>query len=68
MGYTATTSHPYRLGTNLPPMSLIIDMTMLDEISELAKGYKEIVLRVDGEMHRYKTADVIEMLRQIELE
>ena len=67
MEYTATTSRPYRLGTNLPPMSLIIDMTMLDEICELAKGYKEIILRVDGEMHRYKTADVIEMLRQIEL-
>lgn len=68
MGYTATTSRPYRLGTNLPPMSLIIDMTMLDEISELAQGYKEIVLRVDGKMHRYKTEDVLEALRHIELD
>ena len=51
----------------IPPMSLVIDMTALDEISERAQGFKEIVLNVDGEMHRYKTEDVLEILRGIEL-
>lgn len=52
-----------------PPASLAltIDMTKLDEICERASGFKEIVLDVDGEMHRYKTDDVLEILKQIEL-
>jgi hypothetical protein len=51
----------------IPPMSLVIDMTALDEISERAQGFKEIVLNVDGEMHHYRTEDVLEILRGIEL-
>ena len=51
----------------IPPMSLVIDMTALDEICERAQGFKEIVLRVDGKMHHYKTEDVLEILREIEL-
>ena len=50
-----------------PPSSLIIDMTKLDEICERAQGFKEIVLMVDGEDHHYKTEDVLEILKQIEL-
>lgn len=50
-----------------PPMSIIIDMTKLDEICERAQGFKEIVLRVDGEMHHYRTEDVLEILKEIEL-
>lgn len=52
-----------------PPTSLAltIDMTALDVICERAQGFKEIVLRVDGEDHRYKTEDVLEILKQIEL-
>lgn len=30
-------------------------------------GFKEIVLNVDGEEHRYRTEDVLEILKQIEL-
>ena len=48
-------------------MSLVINMTKLDEISERAQGYREIVLMVDGEEHRYRTEDVLEILKQIEL-
>lgn len=51
----------------IPPMSLVINMTQLDEICERASAFKEIVLNVDGEMHRYKTEDVLEILKQIEL-
>lgn len=51
----------------IQPMSLVIDMTALDEICERAQGFKEIVLRVDGKMHHYKTEDVLEILREIEL-
>lgn len=51
----------------IPPMSLVIDMTKLDEICERAQGFKEIVLNVDGEEHRYRTEDVLEILREIEL-
>lgn len=50
-----------------PPNSIVSDMTKLDEICERAQGYREIVLNVDGEMHRYKTEDVLEILKQIEL-
>lgn len=50
-----------------PPTSIVINMTKLDEISERAQGFKEIVLMVDGEMNRYKTEDVLEILKQIEL-
>lgn len=50
-----------------PPNSIVIDMTKLDEICERAQGFKEIVLMVDGEDHHYKTEDVLEILRQIEL-
>lgn len=50
-----------------PPMSLVINMTMLDEIEHMANGFKEIVLNVDGKMHHYKTEDVLEILREIEL-
>lgn len=52
-----------------PPTSLTltIDMTKLDEICEWARGFKEIVLMVDGEEHHYKTEDVLKILRQIEL-
>jgi len=51
----------------IPPMSLVINMTQLDEICERAQGFKEIVLNVDGEMHHYRTEDVLEILKQIEL-
>ena len=51
----------------IPPSSIVIDMTKLDEISERVQGYKEIVLNVDGEEHHYKTEDVLEILKQIEL-
>lgn len=52
-----------------PPTSLTltIDMTALDEISERARCFKEIVLNVDGEEHHYRTEDVLEILRGIEL-
>ena len=50
-----------------PPDSIVIDMTKLDEICERAQGFKEIVLMVDGEDHHYKTEDVLEILRGIEL-
>ena len=52
-----------------PPTSLTltIDMAKLDEICAWARGFKEIVLNVDGEMHHYKTEDVLEILKQIEL-
>lgn len=50
-----------------PPSSIVIDMTKLDEICERAQGFKEIVLNVDGEMHHYRTEDVLEILRGIEL-
>lgn len=50
-----------------PPSSLIINMTMLDEIVAWASPFKEIVLNVDGEMHRYKTEDVLKILKEIEL-
>lgn len=49
-------------------MSLVINMTMLDEIERKANGFKEIVLNVDGKMHRYKTEDVLKILREIELD
>ena len=51
-----------------PPMSLIINMTMLDEIEAWASPFREIVLNVDGEMHRYKTEDVLKILKEIELD
>lgn len=51
-----------------PPMSLVINMTMLDEIERKANGFKEIVLDVDGKMHRYKTEDVLKILHEIELD
>lgn len=51
-----------------PPMSLVINMTMLDEIERKANGFKEIVLNVDGKMHHYKTEDVLKILREIELD
>lgn len=51
-----------------PPMSLVINMTMLDEIERKANDLKEIVLNVDGKMHRYKTEDVLKILREIELD
>lgn len=50
-----------------PPSSIVINMTRLDEICERAQGFKEIVLNVDGEMHHYRTEDVLEILKQIEL-
>lgn len=50
-----------------PSNSIVIDMTKLDEICEQAQGFKEIVLNVDGEMHHYRTEDVLEILRGIEL-
>lgn len=50
-----------------PPSTLVINMTKLDEICERAQGFKEIVLMVDGEDYHYKTEDVLEILRQIEL-
>ena len=50
-----------------PPSSIVINMTKLDEICERAQGFKEIVLNVDGEMHHYRTEDVLEILRGIEL-
>ena len=49
------------------PSSTVINMTKLDEICERAQGFKEIVLNVDGEMHHYRTDDVLEILRGIEL-
>ncbi len=59
---------PFSANTfEIPPRSIIINMTMLDEICEQAQGYREIVLRVDGEEHRYRTEDVLEILKQIEL-
>jgi hypothetical protein len=64
------TDHLMTFSTNtieIPPMSLVIDMTALDEISEWAHSFKEIVLMVDGEDHHYKTEDVLEILKQIEL-
>ena len=51
----------------IPPMSLVINMTKLDEICERAQGYREIVLMVYGDEHRYRTEDVLEVLKQIEL-
>lgn len=51
----------------IPPMSLVIDMTKLDEICERAQGFKEIILMVDGEEHHYKTEDVLKILKEIEL-
>lgn len=51
----------------IPPMSLVIDMTKLNEICEWAHSFKEIVLMVDGEDHRYRTEDVLEILKEIEL-
>lgn len=51
----------------IPPMSLVIDMTKLDEICERASAFKEIVLNVDGKMHHYKTEDVLKILHEIEL-
>ena len=51
-----------------PPTSLIINMTMLGEIERRVQGFKEIVLMVDGKMHRYKTEDVLEILKEIELD
>lgn len=62
---TLKTFHGHAI--EIPPMSLVIDMTALDEICERAQGFKEIVLNVDGEMHHYKTEDVLEILRGIEL-
>ena len=54
---------------NVPqPTSLVIKMTMLDEIEAWASPFREIVLDVDGEMHRYKTEDVLEILKEIELD
>lgn len=50
-----------------PPSSIVINMTRLDEICERAQGFKEIVLMVDGEDHHYRTEDVLEILRGIEL-
>lgn len=50
-----------------PPSSIVINMTKLDEICERAQGFKEIVLNVDGEEHHYRTEDVLEILKQIEL-
>lgn len=50
-----------------PPTSIVINMTKLDEICERAQGYREIVLNVDGEEHHYRTEDVLEILKQIEL-
>lgn len=50
-----------------PPSTLVINMTKLDEICERAQGFKEIVLNVDGEEHHYRTEDVLEILRGIEL-
>lgn len=64
------TNHLLISSTNtieIPPMSLVIDMTALDEISERARGFKEIVLRLDGKEHRYRPEDVLEILRGIEL-
>lgn len=64
------TNHLLTSSTNtieIPPMSLVIDMTALDEISERARGFKEIVLRLDGKEHRYRPEDVLEILRGIEL-
>ena len=52
----------------IPPMSLVIDMTMLDEIEAWASPFREIVLNVDGKMHRYKTEDVLKILKEIELD
>lgn len=52
----------------IPPMSLVIDMTMLDEIETWASPFREIVLNVDGKMHRYKTEDVLKILKEIELD
>ena len=49
------------------PNTLVIDMAALDEISERARGFKEIVLRLDGKEHRYRPEDVLEILRGIEL-
>ena len=54
------------IGTDFPPMSLVIYMTNMEEICERARGYKEIVLMVDGVEHHYKTEDVLEILRGIE--
>lgn len=51
-----------------PPTSLFINMTMLDKIERRAQGFREIVLNVDSKMHRYKTEDVLRILRQIELD
>lgn len=51
----------------IPPMSLVIDMTKLDEICKQAQGFKEIVLNVDGEDHHYRTEDVLKILKEIEL-
>lgn len=51
----------------IPPMPLVINMTKLDEISEWAHSFKEIILMVDGEEHHYKTGDVLEILKEIEL-
>ena len=51
----------------IPPMSLVINMTKLDEICERAQGYREIVLVVDGEEHHYRTEDVLKILKEIEL-
>lgn len=50
-----------------PPNSIVINMTKLDEICERAQGFKEIVLNVDDEMHHYRTEDVLEILKEIEL-
>ncbi len=48
-------------------LTLTINMTKLDEICEWAIAFKEIVLMVDGEDHHYRTEDVLEILKQIEL-
>lgn len=50
-----------------PPTSLFINMTMLDEIERMVQGFREIVLDVDGKRHRYRTEDVLRILREIEL-
>lgn len=51
-----------------PATSIVINMTMLDEIDAWASPFKEIILNVDGKMHRYKTEEVLKILKEIELD
>lgn len=42
--------------------SLIINMTMLDEIEQRVSGFKQIVFMVNGVEHRYDAEQIIRAL------